>query len=128
MKKPSKLKILRNNADLTQEELAERANTSQQKIQQLESGKRRLTVDWVVLLADALGVHPSELLPDNAADTKEKGALTQPPTKAGVLRESLNLSLATARLEYIDKLNDMLKRRIITQAEYNAQKKKHLKG
>ncbi|MEJ0071160.1 MAG: helix-turn-helix transcriptional regulator [Pseudomonadota bacterium] len=46
---------------LTQQQLAELAGTSQPQIDRLETGKRRLTIDWVVRLAPFLGVTPIDL-------------------------------------------------------------------
>lgn len=44
------------------EKLAERVCTTNQQISLLEGGHRRLTVDWLVRLADALRCHPWELV------------------------------------------------------------------
>lgn len=46
----------------SQEKLAETANMSQQYLSGIEGGKRRVTVDLIGDLADALGVQPSQLL------------------------------------------------------------------
>ncbi|MBV8687065.1 MAG: helix-turn-helix transcriptional regulator [Alphaproteobacteria bacterium] len=53
---------LRKAADLTQEQLAERAGISQQYISDLERGKRNPTVVTLYELATALGVRPVELV------------------------------------------------------------------
>ena len=58
----NRIKELRETAGLTLEEVAERANTSFQQVQRLESGARRLTDKWMVRLAPALGVQPHELM------------------------------------------------------------------
>ena len=50
---------------LTQEELAERAGTSQFYISSLEAGRRNPTVETVVALAQALGVDYLDLLRPN---------------------------------------------------------------
>lgn len=55
------IKQIRRRENLTQEDLAEKCGTTQETIQRLESGKRRLTYDWIKRLADALGVHSSEI-------------------------------------------------------------------
>lgn len=43
-------------------QLAERAHTTKSQIDKLEKGQRRLTVDWMVRLAKALGCDPRELM------------------------------------------------------------------
>lgn len=53
---------LRAEADLTQEELAERSGHSQQYISDLELGKRNPTVVTLYELATALGVSHVELV------------------------------------------------------------------
>lgn len=60
----NKLRVLRLAKGLTLEQLAEAAGTSHQQVLRLEKGERRLTVDWMVRLAQPLGVEPKDLLPD----------------------------------------------------------------
>lgn len=55
------IKEIRKSANLTQQELADKVCSTQETIQRLENGKRRLTYDWIRKLADALGVHPSAI-------------------------------------------------------------------
>jgi phage repressor protein C with HTH and peptisase S24 domain len=57
----SRLREARERRGLTQQQLAEMAGTSQPQIDRLETGKRRLTIDWVVRLAPLLGVTPVDL-------------------------------------------------------------------
>jgi transcriptional regulator with XRE-family HTH domain len=127
-KLPNKIRELREKAGLSQAKLAQKIHppTSYQQIDRLEKGMRRLTMEWAYTLADALGVHPTELMPDHAPPPPLKGAVKQAPSRHGPLRES-QAKIATAELEFLDKLNDMRKRKIITQAEYKAQKKKVFK-
>lgn len=56
------LKTLRERADLTQEELARLAGTSQPQVRRLESGERELTVPWAKRFAPYLGVTPAEII------------------------------------------------------------------
>ncbi|CAO3354088.1 hypothetical protein [Azospirillum melinis] len=56
------MRELRQAAGLSQEKLAEMAGTSQPQINKLETGQRKLTVDWAVKLAGPLGVEPAVLL------------------------------------------------------------------
>ncbi|WP_247893431.1 XRE family transcriptional regulator [Azospirillum endophyticum] len=56
------MRELRQAAGLSQEKLAELAGTSQPQINKLETGQRKMTVDWAVKLAGPLGVEPTALL------------------------------------------------------------------
>ncbi|ANC92030.2 helix-turn-helix domain-containing protein [Azospirillum humicireducens] len=56
------MRELRQAAGLSQEKLAELAGTSQPQINKLETGQRKMTVDWAVKLARPLGVEPAVLL------------------------------------------------------------------
>jgi transcriptional regulator with XRE-family HTH domain len=58
----NRIKELRDIAGLTLEQVAEKAGTSFQQVQRLETGKRRLTEKWMRQLAPALGVQPHELM------------------------------------------------------------------
>lgn len=59
----SRLRELRLDKGLTLEELAVRANIDKSTLSRLESGKRRLALDHLPSLADALGVRVDDLLP-----------------------------------------------------------------
>lgn len=63
---PSPLRRLRQARGLTMQQLADASGTSKSQIDKLERGARRLTTDWIVRLAHALGCDPSALLPDGA--------------------------------------------------------------
>lgn len=58
-----KIRLLRKNRGLTMKQLAERTGTSQQQIDRLEKGYRRLTLEWMERLSDALDCRLTELLP-----------------------------------------------------------------
>lgn len=58
----SRLRQLRLAAGLTAEELGAKIGTSGVQIGRLETGKRKLTEDWIGKLAAALGVAPADLL------------------------------------------------------------------
>jgi SOS-response transcriptional repressor LexA len=62
----NRLAELRRRAGLTQDQLAERAETGRSQIVKLERGERRLTVDWMLRLARALNCEPKDLLPPEA--------------------------------------------------------------
>ncbi|HOO52310.1 MAG TPA: helix-turn-helix transcriptional regulator [Alphaproteobacteria bacterium] len=73
------IKNIRKTKGLTQADLADLAGTTQETIQRLENGKRRLTYDWIKRLSDALGVHPIEItegpVPDIPKSKEEKEIL-----------------------------------------------------
>lgn len=52
---------------LSLQQLADRVGTSKGQIDKLEKGQRRLTVDWLNRLAQALECHPVDLLPGLSA-------------------------------------------------------------
>lgn len=59
----SRLRELRQEKGLTLEDLASKANIDTSTLSRLESGKRRLALDHLPSLADALGVRVDDLLP-----------------------------------------------------------------
>lgn len=58
----NRLRDLRLAHGLTQQRLAEKMGTSAAQIQRLESGSRRLTIEWLSRLSDAMDCDPSELV------------------------------------------------------------------
>jgi len=58
-----KIKQLRKRKGMTMKALAEAAGTSQQQIDRLEKGKRRLTLEWMHKLSQALECDLTDLLP-----------------------------------------------------------------
>lgn len=58
----SRIRKIRESKQLTLQQVAERARTSHQQIQRLEKGERKLTVEWLQRLADALDTTVSDLL------------------------------------------------------------------
>lgn len=80
----STLRALRQAAGLSQEKLAELAGTSQPQINKLETGQRKMTVDWAVKLARPLGVEPTSLLgldADAAAMEPAAAPASRPPAR-----------------------------------------------
>lgn len=61
-KRANRIKELREQRDLTLQQIADAAGTSLQQIHKLENGDRRLTDEWMRRIAPALGVHPAALL------------------------------------------------------------------
>jgi len=76
-----KLKQYRVRRGLTMKDLAERVGTSQQQIDRLEKGRRRLTLEWIDKLSNALDCSVVDLLPASHQPRDEKTA------KAKVLGE-----------------------------------------
>ncbi len=60
---PNRLRECRKRANMSMNALAERVGTSKSQIDKLERGERRLSLDWMIRLAQALGCHPIEFLP-----------------------------------------------------------------
>ena len=58
----NRIRQLREAAHLTLDALAEMVGTTNQQISHLEMGKRRLTVEWMEKLAEALKCHPWSLV------------------------------------------------------------------
>lgn len=61
----NRIRVLREARGFSLEALADAAGTSNQQISLLETGKRRLTVDWLLRLASALTCHPWELVSED---------------------------------------------------------------
>ncbi len=59
------LRRYRKQRGFTQSELAKMAGTSHPQIQRLETGERKLTLEWAETLAPHLKVHPANLLFDD---------------------------------------------------------------
>lgn len=60
----SHLRRARRSAELTQERLADQVGLSRTSITNIEKGRQHVTLYVLFLLADALNVKPSDLLPD----------------------------------------------------------------
>lgn len=58
------VRILRCHADLSQEQLAERAHLHPTYISSIERGERSVGLEKIVAIARALGVSPKDLMPD----------------------------------------------------------------
>lgn len=72
---------LRAASGLTQEQVAERANLSQQYISGLENGKRNPTLTTLSAIATALGVSHVELVMPDSGDDPQPNA--EPEKQAG---------------------------------------------
>lgn len=58
----NRIEELRKARGLTLKQLADLVGTSNQQISFLEKGKRRLTVDWMTRISEALGCQPADLI------------------------------------------------------------------
>lgn len=71
---------------MTLEQVAEKADTSFAQIQKLEKGDRRLTVEWMYRIANALQCRPSDLIddpmPKDEQEVIEKYRALHDPQKA----------------------------------------------
>ena len=56
------IKTIRKQIGLSQKDLAQKIGTTGQQVGHLESGRRKLTQDWIQLLVVALGCNPTDLL------------------------------------------------------------------
>ena len=77
---------LRKEHGLTQGQLAERAECSQQMIAEYEKGKRNIPLWRLVNIADALGVGVDDLLRDSGNGSGKRG----PPSKVDRLAEEIS--------------------------------------
>ncbi len=62
MKYPNRIKEIRDERGLSQEQLADRLNTSRGQVYQLEKGLRKLSHDWMVRLSKALHCDPEDFI------------------------------------------------------------------
>jgi transcriptional regulator with XRE-family HTH domain len=83
----NRIKELRKAKSLTQEELGERIGTTGATIQRLESGKRKLTEQWMRNISEVLGVQPAELFGETIVATGA-GLPVKGEVQAGVWHES----------------------------------------
>jgi len=58
----NRIRVIREARGLSLDALAAEAGTTNQQVSLLETGKRRLTVDWLLRLAKPLKCHPWELV------------------------------------------------------------------
>ncbi len=67
----SRLREIREQADVTQEELARRVDLSRTSITNIEKGRQRILLHQLVDFADALKVPASELMPKTEPGSEE---------------------------------------------------------
>ncbi len=67
---PRRLRDYRRERGLSMRELAERCGTSQQQIDRLEKGHRRITLEWLLKISLALECQLQQLIPEIEADSQ----------------------------------------------------------
>jgi transcriptional regulator with XRE-family HTH domain len=95
----TRLKEARENAGLTQSQLAELSGNDLSTIQKYEGGHRTFGLEKIEHLADVLAVSPASLL---GIDTRE------PVTQVEALRMSLPLLIAISRLPSLEPITALL--------------------
>lgn len=73
----NRIRAMRNARNMTQEELAEKVNTTKQQIWRLENGQRQLTQEWLVRLSKALNCSIVDLLVKRDDEDEEFAFLTE---------------------------------------------------
>ena len=67
----TRIRKIRIEKGLSQQELANMANFSQSFLANVESGKKKPSVMTILRLAEALNVNPREFFPENTTDSAE---------------------------------------------------------
>lgn len=68
-----KIKEAREFAGMSQSDLARKLGTTNQQISRLELGQRKLTVEWLISISEALKVAETELYERTTPTTRTKG-------------------------------------------------------
>ncbi|QGW66685.1 helix-turn-helix domain-containing protein [Lysobacter soli] len=103
----NRIRALREAQGLTLEALAELSGTTNQQISHLESGRRRLTVDWLCRLGEALSCHPWALVEEDLPST----ALPPPETRLLTGFRGLRREQREAVLTIVSALSTSARRR-----------------
>jgi len=80
----NQMRTYRLEAGLTLEQLAERMGTSVQQVSRLEKGQRKLTQDWMLRAAAALGIPPAALF--DTAQPPDVGEMVKDRSEISLLR------------------------------------------
>lgn len=84
----NRIQSLRARKKMTLQELADSVGTTPSTINRLEKGQRRLTVDWMRKIAEALEVAPYELVEQNVLAGLSENADLYTPEPGGPLQAS----------------------------------------
>jgi len=98
---PNRLREIRKAKGLTLEGLAALVGSSNQQIQRLEKGERRLSDEWMRTLGQALGVAPWAFFPEFEGDAD----IAKSDYNATILAEVTHDILTCALEEYVENLN-----------------------
>ncbi|HWK45116.1 MAG TPA: LexA family transcriptional regulator [Stellaceae bacterium] len=97
------VKALREARGLSLQALADLVGTTRQQVHKLESGERRLSIDWLLKLAAALSVDPKDLLPPEQAPAFGGGERQAPPgAPSGFMPGTAPSAARIIRLEQTD--------------------------
>lgn len=100
-----KIKSLRNNAGLTQEQLAEKCDISTSYLGHIERGTRRLSLETAVKIADTLNIGTDELILDNKTpDTTIAPYVDSVIGKKSKQKQNEFLKIVKVLSEHIDEL------------------------
>ena len=84
----NKIRELRKQNGLNQQQLADRIGTTGQQVGHLEAGRRKLTQNWMERLADGLDCNPADLLGPAAASQPPPGTI--PPGETTMRTATIN--------------------------------------
>ena len=91
---PNRIREFREAAGVSAQALADRVGTSGAQINRLETGERKLTVDWMIRIGKALSVDPKVLMIVDAAvppsGVKSQPERAEPPQRVPGLPPSLH--------------------------------------
>ena len=97
-----RIKEVRKTVGLSQLELAERVGLSRPYLSQIEDGKRNLSTKRQKLIADALGVDPTELVDFDAPDKSDEDTLIRAFRKLAPAQRRAWLDMARIALGSTD--------------------------
>ena len=95
----NRLRELRERGGLSQKALGESVGTSQEQIQRLETGERKLTVEWAKRLAGPLGCYWVEIIEEMPHYKPDEEALVSLYRRLSEDQRGLARSLVTALAE-----------------------------
>ncbi|MBQ3921846.1 MAG: helix-turn-helix transcriptional regulator, partial [Spirochaetales bacterium] len=105
----SNIRRIRNEQDLTQFELAEKAGLADKYIGYIETGRQWGSIETLLKLANALGVEPADLLRANNNNNNNNNS-TPPPTAAANDPNQLLSNLKADFTAFIDMVEPLVKK------------------
>ena len=104
----SNIRRLRTSKNMTQAELAEKANLSDKYVSYIETGRQWGSIETLLKLANALGVEPADLLRANNNNNNNNNS-TPPPTAANDPNQLLS-NLKADFTAFIDMVEPLVKK------------------